>query len=1012
MDMRGLSVFISEIRKCATKEEEQKKVDKELAKIRSKFKSPSLKGYERKKYVCKLLYIYMLGYEIDFGHIEAVNLLSSEKFSEKHTGYLACTVLLHENHELVTLITNSIKRDLNSKNGDEQCLALTAIANIGGKEQAETLHQDVAKLLVGESRQLVRKKAALTLLTMYRKYPELFPHEQWAPRLSPFIGEKSRDLGVITSVLSLVTSMISFEAESFADIVPRVVTLLTKLIVQREFSSNYLYYGIAAPWLQVKLFRILQYYEPPVADSNMMRQIAEAIKRTQQTAERIKADRQNKSVSRVNAAHSVLFEAFNVIVHYDHDEQLLNTSATLLGKYMQDKDPNLKYLSLDTMSRMAFSKFASVKAAIRKNLDTILLALKDPDISIRRRALDLLYSMCDTDNASHIVGELLAYLPLSNYEIREELVLKIAILAERFAEDLTWYVDVILNLITQSGDFVSEEIWYRVVQLVTNNDENLQNYTASTVLKAVSSPSAHENLVKISGYILGEFGEFIVGEADSGPQKQFDLLHSKFDLVSVATKALLLNTYLKFFNNYHDEVMRNKIRAVFDSYRNFIDSDMQQRANEYFNLAGMDNEKLLGTIAQPMPVFPERESSLMKKILERQSQKHSRAVKVEKQQEKPEEIEHEPQATVEIPAEQPQREDNIIDFLGDDGPLQQPPQAQAYNDPLSMFTGASQQPQTIVQAPVPKPVNVAPQGILEFDFEPAQPQVQPNMAQEVADIAAQKSATRAQQGVSVETMMAANKLDDDDQLRKAQLEHEKYYSTLLVADEGVAIEDSHLQVHIKNEFHGQKGRMLISYGNKTINPINKVRTTLTKNIPQLDIQFSQIAPLITPEAQVSQMLNINCLQPFSDVAVLSVFFEVDKKTFRFDVKLPIAIHKFIEPLEIADSKTFFFRWNAIQKGEPLEKQEIFKPQSGSVNVDSVRSLLSSGFHLNILGNVDPNSNNIVAAGTFNSEQAQQVVLVRIETNPQHQAYRLTTRTTNNVVSQAIFQSLKQQISAQ
>jgi AP-2 complex subunit alpha len=109
------------------------------------------------------------------------------------------------------------------------------------------------------------------------------------------------------------------------------------------------------------------------------------------------------------------------------------------------------------------------------------LALKDNDISIRRRALDLLYSMCNKANASQIVGELLSYLPLSNYELREELVLKIAILAERFAEDFTWYVDVILNLISSSGDFVSEDIWYRVIQIVTDRDEKLKKYAAQTV---------------------------------------------------------------------------------------------------------------------------------------------------------------------------------------------------------------------------------------------------------------------------------------------------------------------------------------------------------------------------------------------------------------------------------------------------------------------------------------------------------------------------------------------------
>ena len=55
-----------------------------MAHIRSKFTSEShMNGYQRKKYVWKILYMYMLGYEVDFGHMEAVNLVSSPKYSEK-----------------------------------------------------------------------------------------------------------------------------------------------------------------------------------------------------------------------------------------------------------------------------------------------------------------------------------------------------------------------------------------------------------------------------------------------------------------------------------------------------------------------------------------------------------------------------------------------------------------------------------------------------------------------------------------------------------------------------------------------------------------------------------------------------------------------------------------------------------------------------------------------------------------------------------------------------------------
>jgi AP-2 complex subunit alpha len=62
--------------------------------------------------------------------------------------------------------------------------------------------------------------------------------------------------------------------------------------------------------------------------------------------------------------------------------------------------------------------------------------LKDRDISVRRRALDLLYSMCDTSNSKVIVGELVKYLQSADYNLREEMVLKIAILTERFATEV------------------------------------------------------------------------------------------------------------------------------------------------------------------------------------------------------------------------------------------------------------------------------------------------------------------------------------------------------------------------------------------------------------------------------------------------------------------------------------------------------------------------------------------------------------------------------------------------
>ena len=50
--MRGLNVFIQDIRNAPSKEHEQKRVDKELANIRKKFKKvKDMTPYDRKKCV-------------------------------------------------------------------------------------------------------------------------------------------------------------------------------------------------------------------------------------------------------------------------------------------------------------------------------------------------------------------------------------------------------------------------------------------------------------------------------------------------------------------------------------------------------------------------------------------------------------------------------------------------------------------------------------------------------------------------------------------------------------------------------------------------------------------------------------------------------------------------------------------------------------------------------------------------------------------------------------------------
>jgi AP-2 complex subunit alpha len=254
--------------------------------------------------------------------------------------------------------------------------------------------------------------------------------------------------------------------------------------------------------------------------------------------------------------------------------------------------------------------------AIRAQQATILFSLKDADISVRRRALALLFTLCNRSIAVELVKELLATLAMCDWQFRDELVLKIAILAERHAPDLRWFVDTIIALIGIAGDHVSDDVWHRVVQVVTNN-EDLQRYAASKLYHALEPVTAHETAVKAGAYILGEFGFLLNdGDVDEGAApiigvQQFAALHQHFPKCSTDTKAILLSAYAKMQNLYPE--LKSIVVPVFEAHVNNIDAELQQRAVEYLNLPSVSEEVQLAVL-EPMPEFPVRASHLEEKL--------------------------------------------------------------------------------------------------------------------------------------------------------------------------------------------------------------------------------------------------------------------------------------------------------------------------------------------------------------------------------------------------------------
>ncbi|EUC53898.1 adaptor protein complex AP-2 alpha subunit [Rhizoctonia solani AG-3 Rhs1AP] len=607
-NMRGLTQFIADIRASRVRELEEKRINKEMAHIRKKFKDGGLDGYQKKKYLSKIIFTYILGYKVDIGHMEAVNLISSPKYSEKQIGYLAVTLLMHENSDFLRLVVNSIRKDLDGNHEVDNCLALHAIANVGGKEMAEALAPDVHRLLISPtSRSFVKKKAALTLLRLYRKHPEVFPAEEWALRIISIMDDD--DLGVVVSVTSLVTALAQDHLEAYKVCCQKAIDRLHKIVIDKDYSVEYIYYKVPTPWLQVKLLRLLQYY-PPITDPAMRA----TIDRVLQAILSHNPTDSSKNVQHNNAINAVLFEAISLAIHHDSQSPLVATAAGLLAKFIVSRETNVRYLGLDTMAHLAAR--ADSLEPLKKHQTTIILSLRDKDISVRRRALDLLYSMCDTDNAALVVGELLKYLKVADYGLREEMVVKIAILTEKYAPSYTWYVDTILQLISAAGDHVGDEVWYRVVQITTNT-EDLQEYAAKAVFEYVRMPSCHESLVKVGGYILGEYGHLIANEPGCSPIEQLQALQSKSHFTSPATRALLLSTYIKWANVFPE--IKQELLSIFDRYRHVLDSELQQRACEYYAIASRpDDDILLQNVCEEMPPFPARQSALLSRL----NQKH------------------------------------------------------------------------------------------------------------------------------------------------------------------------------------------------------------------------------------------------------------------------------------------------------------------------------------------------------------------------------------------------------
>uniref|UniRef100_H9FQK7 AP-2 complex subunit alpha n=1 Tax=Macaca mulatta TaxID=9544 RepID=H9FQK7_MACMU len=966
--MRGLAVFISDIRNCKSKEAEIKRINKELANIRSKFKGDkALDGYSKKKYVCKLLFIFLLGHDIDFGHMEAVNLLSSNRYTEKQIGYLFISVLVNSNSELIRLINNAIKNDLASRNPTFMGLALHCIASVGSREMAEAFAGEIPKVLVaGDTMDSVKQSAALCLLRLYRTSPDLVPMGDWTSRVVHLLNDQH--LGVVTAATSLITTLAQKNPEEFKTSVSLAVSRLSRIVTSASTDlQDYTYYFVPAPWLSVKLLRLLQCYPPP--DPAVRGRLTECLETILNKAQE---PPKSKKVQHSNAKNAVLFEAISLIIHHDSEPNLLVRACNQLGQFLQHRETNLRYLALESMCTLASSEFSH--EAVKTHIDTVINALKtERDVSVRQRAADLLYAMCDRSNAKQIVSEMLRYLETADYAIREEIVLKVAILAEKYAVDYSWYVDTILNLIRIAGDYVSEEVWYRVLQIVTNRDD-VQGYAAKTVFEALQAPACHENMVKVGGYILGEFGNLIAGDPRSSPPVQFSLLHSKFHLCSVATRALLLSTYIKFINLFPET--KATIQAVLragSQLRN-ADVELQQRAVEYLTLSSVASTDVLATVLEEMPPFPERESSILAKLKRKKGPGAGSALDDGRRDPSSNDINGGVEPTPST-VSTPSPSADLLGLRAAPPPAAPPASAGAGNLLVDVFDGPAAQPS----------LGPTPEEAFLSELEPPAPE--------------------SPMALLADPAPAADPGPED--IGPPIPEADELLNKFVCKNNGVLFENQLLQIGVKSEFRQNLGRMYLFYGNKTSVQFQNFSPTVVHPgdlQTQLAVQTKRVAAQVDGGAQVQQVLNIECLRDFLTPPLLSVRFRYGGTPQALTLKLPVTINKFFQPTEMA-AQDFFQRWKQLSLPQQ-EAQKIFKANH-PMDAEVTKAKLL-GFGSALLDNVDPNPENFVGAGIIQTKALQVGCLLRLEPNAQAQMYRLTLRTSKEPVSRHLCELLAQQ----
>lgn len=519
-----------------------------------------------KECMVRLIYCEMLGYDASFGYIHAIKLAQQGNLLEKRVGYLAVSLFLHESHELLLLLVNTVVKDLQSTNLVEVCMALTIVSQIFPQEMIPAVLPLIEDKLQ-HSKEIIRRKAVLALYKFHLIAPNQVQHIHVKFRKALC----DRDVGVMAASLHIYHRMIKENSSGYKDLTGSFVTIL-KQVVGGKLPVDFNYHSVPAPWLQIQLLRIL-------------RLLGKDDQRTSELMYDVLDESLRRAELNHNVTYAILFECVHTVYSIYPKSELLEKAAKCIGKFVLSPKINLKYLGLKALTYVIQQ---DPTLALQHQM-TIIECLDHPDPIIKRETLELLYRITNAQNITVIVQKMLEYLHQSKEEyIIVNLVGKIAELAEKYAPDNAWFIQTMNAVFSVGGDVMHPDIPNNFLRLLAEGfddeteDQQLRLYAVQSYLTLLDVENVFypQRFLQVMSWVLGEYSYLLDKEmTEEIITKLYKLLMN--DSISSETKAWLIAAVTKLTPQAHSS---NIVERLIQEFTVSLDTCLRQHAFELKHL--------------------------------------------------------------------------------------------------------------------------------------------------------------------------------------------------------------------------------------------------------------------------------------------------------------------------------------------------------------------------------------------------------------------------------------------